>query len=344
MSRLNSSLLVKRALKSHFGRSRWGLVLLLWFILLILAFSGCAKESVGLINWERLGGGLEKVEVNSLVFSQSEGSLYVGTNQRGIWCYDGTKWAKLGDELDDATVFFLIEGGRGIPLYAGAGERGVWRYKNGGWEDTSCPDDSYTLALNVGQSRLYSGSNREVWMLEGETWRSLGELPVMRIYRLYFWEPQDMLLAGTDDGLWAYAGQIWIRYGETLKGKKVKSLTGDGDSMYIYAGTEHDGIWYGHGQDWRRVTEKTFTSSALCLYYDQVRGILFAGTEYGVWVYDGNEWVDSSGRIKELDITAIAFDGEDMSLYVGAFQDHGVWRGDTSGLTEIFAEQAEKKH
>ncbi len=318
---------------------------ILIFILLCAFLSnvaGCTRKGGGFINWEPVGGELEKAEVMSLAFSQLESSLFVGTNQRGIWRYHEMNWMKLGDELDNASIFSLVEGGRGNLLYAAAGEAGVWRYQDDSWKNTAFPDAAYTLALDERGGRLYAASNREVWALEADAWRSWGKLPVMRIYSIYYWEDEDLLLAGTDDGLWACAGQIWIRYGEKLKGEKVRSLVGEGKGGFVYAGTEHDGIWRGHGQEWEKLTEKTFSSAVYCLYYEPLEGFLFAGTEYGVWVYEGNEWMDSSGSIKELDITSIAFDASDMRLWVGAFQDRGVWCGDTSRIAEVFAEREEK--
>jgi ligand-binding sensor domain-containing protein len=299
-------------------------------LLLALAGAGCGSGSGGAVQWEQVKGATAKMEVHDLQFDAAGGELYVATNGRGVWRYDGSTFTPIPGPLDDSLVFSLqVKDGGGI-FYAAAGDRGVWRCDGREWTDTGIPQATYELALDRERGVLYAGTNHAVWALEADTWSRL-DLPDQKILSLAT-APGGGLYAGTASGVWYLSAGGWSNTGGEIRQYEALSLVCDAPDGLLYAGTTKQGVWELRNGEWRQLPDGPFDNPVEALVYDQGLHLLLCGTRYGVWTYDGSLWVNTQGAAMEYLILSLAVDSAATTVYAGTFEDVGVWTADLTPL------------
>lgn len=302
---------------------------------IILVFSmaapGCGSRS-GAVDWEQIPGPIEKAEVHDLQFDRMTGQIFIATNGRGIWSYDGASFTEINGPLGDTIVFSLQVEEGGDALYAGAGSRGVWRLENGEWSDTGLPDAAYVLLLDQDSGVLYAGSNRTVWSLAGGEWSDTG-LIGSKVFSLV--HAGDKVVAGTGTGAWSFEDGAWTPMGDELKDLEVRSVASDTAGGILYAGTVTQGVWAYRDGSWSQLPKGPFENPVESLVYDDALEVLLAGTRYGVWTYHDRFWVNTQGKAMEYIVLALAVDDVNTTAYAGTFEDVGIWSAD---LTPVLLE------
>jgi hypothetical protein len=294
---------------------------------------GCSRGAKGGLSWVQVRGPLDKQEIISLCFSVKEGILYAGTNGEGVWGYREGEWQRVGEGFQGFPVFSLLWDEGNSTLYAAAGERGVWKFDGEAWEDTGCPQAVYLLALDAGRGVLFAGTNRGVWAFSEEEWKPTEGLSGERVRSLCWEEGRGWLFAGTDHGLWLYTGVFWLPVGGRLRDRPVISLAYDRCKDVLFVGTEKEALWAYREGTWELIPEGPQDNPINSLACDAELGILVAGTEYGVWVFDGERWINTGGEIKEFVTTAVAIDRWANKIFAGVLEDAGVWE---AGLGELY--------
>ncbi len=189
---------------------------LLLVLALVLVGAGCGNGPKGAVYWEQVRGATEKMEVHDLQFNAARGELYLATNGRGVWRYDGSSFFPISGPLDDTLIFSLQLQGDGGSFYVAAGERGVWRCDGREWTDTGIPQATYVLALDQAGGVLYAGTNHAVWALAGDKWSRL-DLPDQKVLSLTT-VPGGGLYVGTAGGVWYFDGAAWSNTGGEIQG------------------------------------------------------------------------------------------------------------------------------
>ena len=239
-------------------------------------------------NWQTVSEGLSNLYVKTIssYYNGKNTILYAGTNS-GVFSSDSgsINWMASGLEGKYIDYLYSVDNGTYKGLYAGTDSDGVYQKAHGNksWLDygsaTVIGVDVHALVLF--RDDLYAGSSRGVFKRNNTTndWEPINDgldsLNSKKINVLHSSQDQEMLYAGTEEGLFAKYFSIDKWETKPLDGK-VKSLQTPiaGDEVF-YAGVYADGVSRNAGLIWDRIPGlKTIYVNNLCLVGDS----LYAGT------------------------------------------------------------------
>lgn len=164
------------------------------------------RSTVGSNKWERVTHGIKPVWALTV---DSEGHLYAGTYGGGIYkSNDGFSWKEYNSGLpegDARTVWALAMGANGQICTGTNG--GVYCLNNEQWEPSGLQGKSVrALANDLTRTRWYAGTKSHgiFFRDEGGNWLPLADngLQDHKVYTFLVEEPCDVILAGTDQGVW----------------------------------------------------------------------------------------------------------------------------------------------
>ncbi|HEY64349.1 MAG TPA: AAA family ATPase [Caldilineae bacterium] len=282
-------------------------------------------------------GGLATVDITALLLDRHQ-RLWVATNNRGLWLYDGATWMQFSagnGALGSNSVWSLYEDAEGN-IWAGTGGGGVslwdgqrWRIftKRDGLAENyvtsirQAPDGTMWFGTTQGASR-FDPKTGEWWTLDQEA-----GLPGPRVNAIAITPEGEVWLGTHEHGICRYDGTQCHVF--TMQ----DGLADDGVATGAVTMDNMGGLWFGHwrggishwnGETWERIgTVDGLAADRVYSLYWASDNSLWAGTLGGLSRYDGRSW-QTYTRLNGLpsnEVTAIAEDPD------GAF-----WLGTISGL------------
>lgn len=283
-----------------------------YFVVVLLIFSSSAKAQ-----WVKCGG-FSNEDVRSLITIGN--NIYAGTIEKGVFISldNGNSWTRTS--LNNITVWTFAA--IGITLYAGTDGNGVFQSTNNGnnWTQTSLNNKPVLSLITIGENIFAGTVNNGVYLStnSGTNWTqtSLGNKQILAITthgnNLYAGIAHEGIYMSTNMGTnWvktSFPGDAWSFtkidndlfaggfYGGvylstnggtnwsqiTLEGTTVYSMTSNGNN--VFAGTYQKGIYLSQnkGVNWNEINQGLPTG--ITVKAIQVKdGLVFAGTEQGVW-------------------------------------------------------------
>lgn len=331
-----------------------------WFILvvaLLLVFNTAAWPGLGAfaqassLEWSPAGPDSLLNEVTCLLSVDAQ--LYKGTAGTGVFVWNGDDWTQAGTSWPSENgyavgVVFLtdISG----TLYAGTDGSGILALENGSWTQvgaSSWLSENMASCLAELNGTLYAGSWGGVWVLDNGTWTQVGASSWPLAYgvfpdtasglvkvgeTLYVQTTFNGVYALGSGGEWSQAGTAWPAPGGDADW--ANCLLADAGGT-LYAGTGQSGVWAMDNGVWTQLG--TWPSGDEVSNLAEVSGMLYAGTDNGMWTWNGEEWSTVTGFPFSADNDyVLASSGDTLycgggnhvyTLNDGFWQEIGSWNG-----------------
>ena len=214
------------------------------FILVIVIIFSCVSAENIYAQWTVLNGPTAG-SISSLAIDRtssnagSNGKLYVGTNQAGIFLsQDGSSsFTNITNNLPSTTVTAVDV--QSINVYAGTGGSGVWESSNSGtgWvEKNNGLTNQNVNSLKATGNYLFAATSSGVFRIGyGETsWTTINNgLTATNVTAIDYIDGK--LYAGTTNGAFVSSdnGTTWTSIGGTLPNKEVKSFAAIGSRLIV---------------------------------------------------------------------------------------------------------------
>ena len=242
-------------------------------------------------------GGDNYDDVIKKIIAISSENLWVATEGKGIFHYDGEIWKN----------YFIFDGVTNHEIMAGAVE----------------PNGRTWLAS-------YDGLNMVGWRTFFEYHAYPKELWNRNITAMAVDSSLAKWLATDDGDIWIFSrDSVWSACQDAafLKGKKISSMAIDSSNL-VWIGTLDNGIFSFNKNGWAQFTfsDGLASDQVTCLRFDP-QGRLWCGTNgSGICIFNGESWTiyNSSDGLASDSVTAIAFD---------AWGD--TWIGTKNGLSQF---------
>ncbi len=296
--------------------------------------------------WDVVPNGGNAAWVYNSVYSfiTVNGTLYAGTND-GVRAWNGSSWIRVGNSVNMGGVFslFSING----LLYAGTDSAGVWVWDGSNWSQLGKIKDQFGDSINClleANGILYAGTySSGVWSWDGSNWSQVGGstgLPKTTYSVQSLLAVNKTVYAGTQGGVWAWDGSNWSQVGDLCNSIAVVSVNaGFASHLFtvdgkVYAGGH--GLWAWDGSNWSEVDKRNRSSipddfgpaGQMLMANDgsnaMFNGKLYAGSDDGVWSWNGSEWSQIGDVPNDNHVNVNCLIVTNDTLYIGT-TGNGVW-------------------
>lgn len=266
--------------------------------------------------------------VNAL-FADSDGRLFIGTNDNGIAVYDDGKYTfyteKDGLPSDSVRCFAEDDDGN---IFAGTSE-GMFEIKNDGSIRVVSNSLSYVNSMcytggrfictdNSGDLYLVSGDGDDVRKLDD------GRLSKNDFFEGVFFCGGKVLAA-------ASAGKIYEVSADESKADEYLSVDSIGEIKHLFedhkgrlwaGGTSGFGYFSGGGGNFKKVSDKDFIASISCIFEDYQKNIWLCSNDQGIFKISDSQFLNFSKGIFSSVTNATVkykdriYSGTDQGLYI----------------------------
>lgn len=205
----------------------------------------------------------------------------------------------------------------------------IYPYDDKQWTDFSVPDGIDRSDIKVYRydmhGTIWAGTSTGVYCYENMTWKRVEMLPFMEVMDIAIDRNNDIWVGTSNQGVYRYNGRAWKHFGEEIFRIQsyvycipVLAITIGYDGT-VYCGTSK-GIFHYKDDEWGRYD---ITERAVNALKTDSNGVIWAGTEDGVFLRDGNTWSSFSGyngydKYVGGAVQSIAF-APDGSTWFGAY-------------------------
>lgn len=286
--------------------------------------------------------------------------VFVATEGRGVWKYDGATWTNITSghaDLDNRTVYSLAWDEANGRLYAGTKQRGVWYWNGSTWTNTNGPYTEWCTVLYLkydsASGTLYAGTGDRsgvlpqqgdgVWTYKSAKWTCIG-------------------------GPWDYVNNRYVAVTSMSLDKTARYRDDSGaypdgvpynySQGCLYVGTYNAGVWmcslskirpaYSHPRDsygWRNISTNhmqssygvysvVFVSETLYATANTVSsGSLGVMASHKPWISTSQFWDTGGSNTFKKSVPCVLLYDHGI-LYAGT-QTQNVWRYTSGAWTQV---------